>query len=185
VRLFIPRSAPSRRERGYACLIRRVSDNPTAVAFDGKYFRCGAAIDESELSPDEEWPSTPLLLEYAGLDYAAPLQRLASGYGGKRRPLVHILWRYERDRREWRELARASSVDNDWVQHFVAIARVEMLRNGRPAAPVDIAVRASVRWIEALDRELSQLENEERVIALGLLYEQITARVVDLGEVGV
>ncbi len=180
MRVFLPRTSASRRERGYVCLIRRVCDNPTAAAFDGKRFRAGAAIDDSELSPGDEWPSTPLALEYAGLDYSAPLQRLASGFGGKRRPLIHVLWRYERDRGEWRELARASSVDNEWVAHFIAIARVELVRNGRRAAPVDIAARASFRWIEALDRELSQLENEERAIALGLVYEQVTARVVEL-----
>jgi hypothetical protein len=180
VRVFLPRSSPSRRERGYACLIRRVGDHQTAIAFDGKHFRPGAAIDDSELCPGDEWPRTPLLLEYAGLDHTAPLARLSSGFGGKRRPGLHILWRYEREAHEWRELARASSVDNEWVAHFAAIARVELERGGRPAAPVDIAARASTRWIEALDRELNQLENEERAIALGLVYEQVTARVVEL-----
>jgi hypothetical protein len=157
-----------------------VCDNRTAIAFDGKHFRCGIAIDDSELWPNDEYPQTPLLLEYAGLDYRAPLERLASGFGGKRRPLVHILWRWERDRGEWRELARVSSVDNDWVAHFVAIARVEIERGGRAVSAGEIALRASVRWIEALDRELNQLEGEERAIALGLVYEQVTARVVDL-----
>lgn len=180
MRIQLPRSSPSRRERGYLCLIRRVSDNPTAIAFDGKHFRCGSAIDDAELWPDEEWPVTPLLLEYAGLDHDAPLQRLASGYGGKRRPAMHVLWRYERDRRGWRQLARASSVDNDWVPHFVAIARLELARDGRRVAPVEIATRVSDRWLEALDRELRALDTEERAMVLGFVFEQITARVVDL-----
>lgn len=162
------------------CLIRRVCDNQTAIAFDGKHFRCGIAIDDSELWPDDEYPQTPLLLEYAGLDYEAPLERPGSGFGGKRRPLVHLLWRYEKDRREWHELARTSSVDSEWVAHFVAIARIEMERGGRRATPIDIAARASWRWMETLDQELRALNAEERVIALGMVYEQITARVVEL-----
>jgi hypothetical protein len=147
------------------------------MVFEGKLLRCGAPIDDSELWPDPDWPAAPLLLEYAGLDYAAPLQRLASGFGGKRRARIHILWRYEGG--EWRELVRSSSVDNDWIQHFAAIARVE-LRRGRRKAPSEVAALASARCVEALDRELRELQGEERVLALGLIYEQVAARVVEL-----
>jgi hypothetical protein len=149
------------------------------MAFQGKLLRCGAAIEDVELWPDEDWPAAPLLLEYAGLDYSAPLQRLGNGYGGKRRALIHILWRYECDECAWRELARSSSVDNDWIEHFAAIARVE-LRRGARKAPREVAAIASARCVEALDRELRELQGEELVLALGLIYEQVAARVVEL-----
>ena len=178
MRVSVPRSAEGRRERCYACLIRRVGDNPTALAFDGRLLRCGIAIDESALWPGTDWPATPLLLEHAGADYRASLQRPASGFGSRRRPQIHILWRYERG--EWRELVRSSSVDGGWIEHFAAIARVEIARSGRLAAPADIAARTSARFVEALDRELGQLDGEERVLVLGFLYEELTARVVEL-----
>jgi hypothetical protein len=179
VRVHVPRTAEGRREQCYAKLIRTVSDNRTAMAFEGNLLRCGAVIDDAELWPGEDWPAAPLLLEYAGLDYRAPLQRLANGYGGKRRPLIHILWRYDCDECEWRELVRSSSVDGDWVQQFAAIARVELGR-GAKRPPVEVAALASARCVEALDRELRELKGEELILALGFLYEQVAARMVEL-----
>lgn len=149
------------------------------MAFEGRLLRPGAVIDDAELWPGVDWPEIPLLLEYAGLDYAAPLARLANGYGGKRRPVIHILWRWDIDACQWHEIARSSSVDSDWVEQFAAIARVELRRHVRkPAA--DIAAQASARLVEALDRELQRLEGEELALALGLIYEQVAARVVEL-----
>jgi hypothetical protein len=173
------------------------------MAFEGKLLRPGAAIDDAELWPGEEWPAVPLLLECAGRDFAAPMRRIASGFGGKRRPIIHILWRYERRPQaqpngspypgispdqnsstgsgEWRELVRASSVDNDWIAHFAAIARLE-LRRGVETPPLAIAERALARCVEAMDRELQQLQGEELILALGFLYEQVAARVVKLDQ---
>ena len=178
-RVRIPRTSTSRRDRGYARLVRCVEEFETPLAFTGKLFRPGDEIEESLLRPNESWPRDPLLVEYAGPDYAAPLERLASGFGHRRRPDIHVLWRYEREAGHWRQLAHTSGVDNDWILHFAAIVRAEVARSGyrTTSATVDNAAEACARWIDSLDRELAELDRDERALAIGYFYEEVTARV--------
>jgi hypothetical protein len=166
VRVHIPNTSPSRREPTYARLIRGVSSLPAGLAFPGKLFRCGRAVEESELWPEEGYPETPLLIEFAGRDRV--------GRGHNRSTWLHVLWRYDLHRREWAELCRASSVGAEWVEYLKPAILAE-LRN-EPRCPVDAAARASGKVLMLLDGELDQLSDEERRLAMTLVYEQVTAR---------
>jgi hypothetical protein len=180
VRISIPRTAKIRREACYATLIRRVISNPTGFAFQGLNLRCGAIVDESELWPSDEYPLTPLLLEYAGRDFDAQLEYRSPGTGHKRRPDLRLLWRYDRRKHLWRELARCSSVSRDGIEYLLLIARQELSKQPCPVAPEEMATRASSRAIEVLDTELAQLDGQERVLAISQIYDQVVSRVVAL-----
>jgi hypothetical protein len=169
VRAHIPHTSPSRREPTYARLIRGVCNQPAGLAFEGKLFRCGIAIDDSELWPDAEYPPTPLLIEFAG--------RGKIGWGHNRSTWLYILWRYDREEREWRELCRASAVGAEWVEYLKPAVLAE-LRN-EPRCPVEAAMRASGKVLVLLDGELGRLSDEERRLAMTLLYEQFTARLAE------
>lgn len=170
----IPRSARSPYEAVYARLIRRILGDGSDWGLDGQLFRCGAKIDESELWPGDDYPSVPLLFECAGRD-SAPLRRPLGG-GRAVRPRLYILWRWSADAREWMEIARISAAGDEWIDRMSALVRLELARAPRPASQIEIAVRASNRWTDSLDRELEALDRDERVLALGYFYEEITAR---------
>lgn len=174
----IPRTSPSRKERTYATLVHHLQES--APWFEGRLISCGKAIDESELWPDDTWPSVPLLIEHAGADHSVDLEYRDSGYGRRIRPRIYILWRYESEFRTWKELARTTTVDNEWVESFRALIAVEMRRVPSRVAPVELATRSFHRCVELLDRELAALDCEARALALGYLYEEITARVASL-----
>lgn len=175
----VPRSSTSRKEKTYATLVHQVRES--APFFDGKLLACGKAIDGSELWPDDTWPIVPLLIEHAGADYSADLKYRDSGFGWKIRSRIYVLWRYEREFHTWKEMARISTVDNDWVESFRALIAVELRRNPSRVPPVELATRSFHRCVELLDKELDALGNREaRALALGYLYEEITARVASL-----
>lgn len=182
MRISIPRTAKSRREACYATLIRRIVANPTGFAFQGTSLRCGAVIDESDLWPSDEYPRTPLLVEYAGRDFDAQLEYDPSGAGHRRRPDLRVLWRYDRRKHVWRELARCSSVSRDGIEYLMLIARQELARQPCPVPPVEMATRASIRTIQMLDTELAQLNFAERALAMSQIYDQVISRVVALDE---
>lgn len=142
--------------------------------------RCGAMIHESQLWPTDEYPLTPLLLEYAGRDFEAPLEYGPLGSGHLRRPDVRLLWRYNRRKHTWTELARCSSVSRDGIEYLMLIAREELARQPSPVPAVELAARASSRAIEVLDAELAQLDWQERALAISQIYDQVISRVVAL-----
>lgn len=170
MRLTIPRTTTSRKERTYARLVRAVTRNASGLAFEGRLLRCGESIEESELWPDDDYPAVPLLVEFAG--------RAVVGRGHNRSSWLYILWRYEVNAHMWREIARTSSVGADWVEHLRPIALVEIGR--KRAEPVDVATRVSGRVLVMLDGELDSLAEDERLLAMSLIYEQVTARLVEL-----
>lgn len=170
MRVAIPKSCVSRGERSYARLIRGVKRSASGLAFEGKLLRCGDLVEESELRPDEDYPVVPLLLEFAGRDVV--------GRGHNRSSWLYVLWRYEVYAHTWREVARASAVGAEWVENFRAMALIEMSR--KRAEPVDVATRVSGRVLVMLDSEMDSLADDERLLAMSLIYEQVTARLVEL-----
>lgn len=166
VRVRIPHSAPTRSEKTYAQLIRRVSPDPRLAILEGAWFKTGAAVDAAELWPSPDYPLVPLLLEYAGTD--------RSGRGHNRSRDLHILWRYDATAGEFTELARVLSRGAEWFEHLAPIVRAEIRR-----APVNNEERAGyavTRVMEVLDGELCELESAGRTAALARIYTQVSAR---------
>lgn len=175
----IPRSQQGRREISFAKLILRVYPRrPSHAAIDGRLLKCGALIDEAELWPTPEYPSVPLLLEYAGKKRKFLNDRNADD--------VHILWRYDRATRSWGEIARCLSKGADWASHMCPIAIAEMTR-AKPAATRDatvLAAEVSSRVLRLLDDELDRLPLADRTVVMDLVYHQFAARAVEDLQIG-
>ncbi len=156
----------------WAQLIRRVKSRPGLLVFDGRWFRTGRAVEESELRPSPDYPAVPVLLEYAGSD--------GSGRGHRRSRDVHILWRYDPGSHEWLELARALSTGAEWVGYLAPIVRDALRRP--PAEEAEEARRATERVMAVLDDELDALAGEHRSHALAFLYDHFAARLASAAE---
>jgi hypothetical protein len=149
---------------GYALLVRRLPKR--GAIFPGRFFRAGSRVEETELRPSAAWPEIPLLIEFAGNDGA--------GHGWNRAPDVHILWRYDRGRREFEEIARVRSHGAEWFHHLAPIVDREIRRPDPDH--VEEARAASLRLVAALDLELDELADEGQRRALAMLYDQVAAR---------
>ena len=171
----IPHSSPSRREKSYAKLILRVSRS--IPVFEGTFFRTGSLVDETKLRPTEEYPETPLLIEFAGTD--GTKARDSTGCGHRRLSSIHILWRFDRDQKTWEELARVRSYGGgEWFHHMAPIVKRELAAYRRPANAAEDAAKASSRVLAVLDNELDRLDRDGRSRAISMLYDQVTARLV-------
>jgi hypothetical protein len=169
--IHLPRSAPGGRgEPTYAQLILRLR---RSEFIDGPFFRTGARVEETALWPSPAYPEVPLLLEFAGRDRGEG--RNARGHN--RAPDIHLLWRYDRARREFDEIASARSYGAEWFHHLAPIIRRHIIRPPANHAEAEKAARgASARVLAALEGELDQLEDEGRDSAIALLYDQVAAR---------
>ena len=163
----LPRSNASRSAPAYLKLLYRVLPRATlpAAVFQGRVLKAGSTIPERDLWPAPDYPSVPVLLEYAG------------PAGGRRRPsrYLYVLWRYESG--EFRELARATAESTEWVEDLKQAAKRAMV--GPLPFPVADTHAAAERVLQALDHELAPLERGEQAEALSWLYEQFTARMAE------
>lgn len=168
----IPRTCPSRGERTWAQLIERVPRRARIQIFPGRvYFRTGAQVDERELRPTPSWPATPLLLEYAGSD--------RTGRGHNRSNYIHVLWRFDAKRAEFREIARCVTQGPEWFAHLAPIARREIERGSPPVNHVEVAHAVTGRVLALLDGELETLEDEGRDRVMSFLYDQVVGRLME------
>jgi len=157
-RVRLPRSAATRQAITYCRLIERVRPDEVwgGWKFEGPEYRPGSVIPESEL------PATGLVLECAGA--------VAGGWGHLRAPVAYILWRYEGETGEFRELARTSSVARDWTQDLGPIAAREL----DPPRPFRIDPEAAARrLIQAINREIRPLEFAAQVLVIRAVEDRL------------
>lgn len=167
-----------RRARGYAQLIQRITAG--SPRFEGRFFPAGAGVDEAELRPTADYPAAPLLVEFAGTDGA--IGGDTANWRHKRLSSVHILWRFNRARQEWDELARTSSFGAEWIHHLAPIVRHELERDlavSTPASRIEAARAASARVVALLDSELDRLEHEGKSHVMSMIWDQVAARLVE------
>ena len=180
----IPKSSPRAEPLAFAKLLSRV--DPKAVnglGFDGVILRPGATIPEATLWPTEEFPSTPLLLEYAG-------RVRISGRGRDRDVFesLYILWRWSCERRAWEELARSHSESWQWAIDLrpVALRALAESNGGVEVLPcLGLDARAT-RLAEDLDRELEGLEPQDCILLMGklggILHDRVAGKLAQLQE---
>lgn len=156
----------------FATLLLRVYPRRSVAAFEGKRLKPGALIDEAELWPTPDYPSTPVLLEYAGNDH--------SGWGHRPSNDIYLLWRYDRERGRWTELARHTGQGAEWQESFKTIAFREIARDTQP---IDAAAAAAVsgRVLGVLDSELELLGSADRLLVMNYVYQEFSARAVQYG----
>lgn len=169
----LPRGSGSDRRDAYVKLLSRV--DPAAwngFGFEGRFFKCGAWVKESELRPTADYPAIPVLLECSvGAAQGEP--------GHRRRPHLYVLWRWTPAAHEWRELGRAASLSWDWALDLrpLALRALEGARgvseaSAEPAHVIEIAAGIT----KFLDKRLDTLEPPERIKLLGILHDHFAAR---------
>jgi hypothetical protein len=163
----LPNTSPqNRREYTHVRLLLKV--NPDAwngAGFEAKLFKTGAQVDESELG------ERPVLIEFAGPQ--GEWNRL------KKRENLWILWRYDREERDWREIARAYAFGAEWA----SILRDPAIRAMLPVAPVEgvnpvargreVAAGLLTTIDEAMVLELPAV----KALALSTIYDGMAGRV--------
>src|ERR1035441_6601687 len=100
----LPNTCPENHRRYYTHirLVTEVSpDAWNGAGFDGRLFPPGSRVAPEDLG------ACPVLLEYAGPQGTWRQRR--------QRENLWILWRYDQDLKEWREIARALSFDWHWA----------------------------------------------------------------------
>lgn len=121
------------------------------AGFAGELFRVGAKVSPQELGEH------PVLLEFAGPQ--------GVWQKGKRRPNLWILWRYDWDAKDWREIARVLAYAWEWAPilrgaaidalHPVETAAVDAVQRGREVTDellqsIDAALKAELPAVRAL-----------------------------------
>lgn len=153
----LPKTNPSRSAPTFLKLVARIDVRAeSAMGWHGEFLRPAAMVTEKQLRPDDRYPWPPLLVESAGrLDPKAPKAERRSTW---------ILWTYDPERKEFREIARANSFDWGWSMDLQPIALAHLRANSDSRA--DVMAERQARVAEAVDRELRDLD---RAGALGLL----------------
>jgi hypothetical protein len=171
-RIKLPRSAARRGALTWSKLLTRVDAKAqNGFGFEGRVLRPGALIGIDELG------EPAVLLEYAGFT-GAP-RRDESGWGHRRCADLYILWRYDRARGEWAELARARSVNWEWALDLRPIARRAL--EGPPPEPPEERT-AIARVLSLVDAEIEGAGHQTLLDVMAALHDRLAARVCERQE---
>ena len=166
----------------YAKLLKRFDPRSRVpFAWPGRLMRPGSTIAESDLWPDEDFPSAPLLLEFAGAD------RPARGWNRHKSDQTVILWRYDRDSGAWGELGRVSAPGAMWTAGIEPLVREALSEEYLDQVAPDLAAIRE-RIAAAISAELDVLSDERsRASVLTLVHDELACRISELlgsGEFG-
>lgn len=169
----LPSSGPRKSRDKFIKLLRDVDpDAEHGFGFNGAFLRPGAVVTDAELRPDDAYPAIPILLEHM---QCAPA--FATG-GVKRLDSLYILWRYDEASGGWRELGRSSSASWQWALDMrpLALRALQEARGGAVAVILPDLPAIARRIATALDAELKGLEDGQRVKVIGVVHDELAAR---------
>jgi hypothetical protein len=155
--LRLPRTAQSRSACTFVKLLERVLPHARHGGFEGRVLKAGSNVDPALL------PEPCLLLECA-----------PTGGRGHNARWTWILWKLDRSRLTWREVARSDAEGDTWTIALRPIALYE-LNGGRPEPAVDVPAIAR-RVTDLLDRELAAVEPSIRAEVLSALEPEFAGR---------
>lgn len=161
----LPRTAT---RRGAVCFAKLL-DGVDSQAVDGFGFR-GKLYRPGEQIPLAELGENPVLLECTE----------AEGSHGdrtrKRWESLYIIWRFDRERGEWVELARAQAHASDWALCLRDAARFALGRVSWSIVPKVGEAATRIRLV--LDQVLEGLEPSQRSQTVAILHDEFAARIV-------
>lgn len=164
--LRLPMTSARTTPNTWVKLVTRVDVHAASgFGFDGKVYPPGAHI------PLDDLPDRALALECAG--------GIGPGWGHKRRDLLYILWKYDRARREWRDVAQARSINAEWAMALRPIAARELSDPEERALAID-ADGVAERVMHLLDAELEDADLCATESVLAVLHDRLAARVAKL-----
>jgi hypothetical protein len=173
----IPRTSARASQRIYAKLLTRVDPQAqTGFGFEGTLLRPGDVLPLSALWPTPDHPAVPVLLECAG-----SLSKPATGHARRSQEDLYLLWKFDAERAQWKEIARSSSTDWSWAIDLRPIA-VRLLRESRGA---EVQVFAGLQEVctrlwQALDEEIGRLAPPDQLRAGAALHDQLCFRMLEL-----
>jgi hypothetical protein len=144
-------------------IVESIRPNACGLLFEGSLHRPGANLDADSL------PRPAVAIECAG--------PVGIWQRGKRRPILHILWQFDRTRWEWVELARAQTVDASWMAVLQEPARHAL--HPRPEL-LDIVERSqnlADELVDVMDGRLAGEMPEVRASALYSIYERLAGEI--------
>jgi hypothetical protein len=166
----LPNTSPqNRRSFTHVRIVTRVdADAWNGAGFHGALFQPGARIPTAELPP------AAVALEYCG-PQGTWRQR------NREREFLWILWRYDWEAADWREIARA--VSRDW--HWALVLRAPaILALGRPAVdlaevdPVERGQAVTDELLAGIDSAVSLELPAVRMAVLTSIYDSLAGRIV-------
>jgi hypothetical protein len=174
----LPKSGKRGDRIAFLKLLYRVRTHPlTAWEWEGKLMRPGATVPEPDLHPEPHYPRCPIVLECA----TSPLSVGKPG-GGR---VLYVLWKYDSENRQWREIARAEipAANWSWVIDLAPLAVRALEEQGAnvPAVLPNL-LRIENRIVAFLDRTLNGLEDQDRAEVLSVIHNQLAARIASVRE---
>jgi hypothetical protein len=141
----------------------------TAHARDGAGFECRLYKSGARV-PAKELGKRPVLIEAAGPQ--------GQWKPGKHRENLWLLWRYDWERAEWKEIARAVGYGRDWVH----VLRDAVICAMRPVAATEVAAGVRGREVAAslltvIDEAMVLELPAVRVLVLNTIYDGLAGRV--------
>lgn len=152
--LRLPRTS-TRLQRGWAhCrVLTGVQIKPYAEGFEGPILPPGS------ICPLSHFGSRPVVLECVGPVGPKPAR-------GKQREVLWILWSYDFERSDWKELARASAVNWEWAECLRAPAIAALYPE---PDLIDVLHRGRVVSEEILELLRASLAKEPRPVQVNAL----------------
>jgi hypothetical protein len=153
----------------YCKLIEDIVPQPFGCCrFDGRIYRPGAPIALESL------PRPAVVIECTG-----PIGPYLHRRAGRYRDYGYILWTFDFQAFEWREIARAQAPDASWT---AAIRELAWLALHPRLELVDIVKRSrdvSQELLDAIDKRLLSEMPEVKANALYSIYERVAGRIAE------
>lgn len=161
----LPSTSENRRDRGFLRLLTFVDPAaPAGLQFDGQLLSPGSEFDPAAL------PRPAVLLECAGSTRISPERsRYAFAH-------LWVLWRFDFEILEWKEIVRATSRDSSYTLDFAPIAYRHLYV--APEPPEERAAAVSERLREILSAELAQVARDARCHVLAALDLYLSSEIV-------
>jgi hypothetical protein len=138
----------------------------SGAGFNGPLFPSGAAVPIEKLGP------RPVLVECAGP------QGEWRRTGQRQREWLWILWRYDWDAREWREVARALAYDWSWALVLRDPAIRELAAETPAVDPVERGGKVTDELWRMIDSALSTEPPSVRDVVFTSIYDRMAGRIV-------
>ena len=173
----LPLSVARRGQPTFAKLLQRFDPwSPGRLSWAGKFFRPGASMVESALSPDASYPRRPLLVEFCG-----SLQP-ARGWNRHNSDETVILWIYDRAHGgAFREYGRVAAPAGSWMQLLEPLAREAMREELGAPRNLDVDL-IRIRIARVIASELDRLDRADRARVLNVMHDELAARIAAVAE---
>lgn len=168
----LPYSA-HRRYTGPFCMLilrapRLISTGLGPWGVDRIYFRAGKTIARSRLWPTPDAPREPIVIESTD----SPNSKARPGGHED----LHVLWRFDVMRNDWREVARITSKAGEWWPYFHPLLLRELGRSHAAPAGPDLEAIAGAT-AAYLDAQIRDLTGSERAAMLIEVHDQLAERI--------